>query len=605
MMKTTNQSPRCARTASSVLRYGIVLVISAALVAAQGRITKPPGQINSKRPHVATLHSSDSTEGSRVALSSDQSLNDYEAYRRGDRFYIKIPAADVPRAEALRGRGFGDVKVQRIGDSTVVSFRLQPGTSARVEQHSNRLEVVFTVAGASPAIASNSGRTVARPATNTGANKPATGAGSNKNSNSNINQRRATVSAANKNAVDRSTPATARDARNSNLASKTGSSATPASNSGSKPAATPVSSPVPSPIAKMQATPPAQKFSSTAPTALASPTIQPTPLTTTNQSTPDRWSRLKERVHYWMLLAQLNPVPVAIGAVVLLLLIGLFLFQRRRAKGPKRVRFGVIKSGKSTIGKKTAPIIESAAESKSAPGVSPAVVAAAAIPGVMAAAPNSEKSVDEVKAAPAVSDPLPTDATRRERIAQVNEEARKLMNGGEYDQSVIGSDDRETRQLVGAELLSAIVGRNATRREHARAAFMKHGYFDDATRDLRIADSPNERAAAARRLSFVHDKEATPHLIGALGDPSPDVRRASVEALMDLRDPAAIGPLNSLMQTENDRKVPRTLLKHAIDACATVPSGEVPATANASSTPAAIPDPSSQPTQIEREVIEL
>jgi hypothetical protein len=296
-------------------------------------------------------------------------------------------------------------------------------------------------------------------------------------------------------------------------------------------------------------------------------------------------------------------VPVAIGAVVLLLLIALFLFQRRRAKSPKRTRFGVIRSGKSTTAKKTAPGIESAAESKSAPDVSPAV-AAAATPGVMAAASNSERSVDEVKAEP-VSDQLPAEVPRRERIAQVNEEARKLMNGGEYDQSVIGSDDRETRQLVGAELLSAIVGRNPARREHARAAFMKHGYFDDATRDLRIADSPNERAAAARRLSFVHDKEATPHLVGALGDPSPDVRRAAVEALMDLRDPAAIGPLNSLMQTENDRKVPRTLLKHAIDACATVPSDEAPSTANATNTPAAIPESSSQPTQIEREVIEL
>jgi hypothetical protein len=364
-----------------------------------------------------------------------------------------------------------------------------------------------------------------------------------------------------------------------------------------------VSSPVSSPIAKTLATPQAQKNSSTAPIALASPTIQPTPLTTTNQAGPDRWSRLKERIHYWILLAQLNPVPVAIGAVVPLLLIGLFLFQRRRAKSPKRTRFGVIRSGKGTTAKKTAPGIESAAESKSAPDVSPAV-AAAAIPGVMAAASNSERSVDEVKAAP-VSDQLPAEAPRRERIAQVNEEARKLMNGGEYDQSVIGSDDRETRQLVGAELLSAIVGRNPARREHARAAFMKHGYFDDATRDLRIADSPNERAAAARRLSFVHDKEATPHLVGALGDPSPDVRRASVEALMDLRDPAAIGPLNSLMQTENDRKVPRTLLKHAIDACATVPSDEAPSTANATNTRAAIPESSSQPTQIEREVIEL
>ncbi len=160
-MKTTNQSPRCARASSSVLRYSTVLLLSAALVAAQGRIVKPPVQTkqgSGNHPHVATLRSSDSSEGSRVALSSDQSLNDYEAYRRGDRFYIKIPATDVPRAEALRGRGFADVRVQRSGDSTVISFRLPPGASAHVEQRGNRLEVVFTVAGASSSIAANTGR---------------------------------------------------------------------------------------------------------------------------------------------------------------------------------------------------------------------------------------------------------------------------------------------------------------------------------------------------------------------------------------------------------------------------------------------------------------
>jgi pyruvate/2-oxoglutarate dehydrogenase complex dihydrolipoamide acyltransferase (E2) component len=194
---------------------------------------------------------------------------------------------------------------------------------------------------------------------------------------------------------------------------------------------------------------------------------------------------------------------------------------------------------------------------------------------------------------------------RRERIAQVAEETKKLMNGGAYDESVIGSSDRETRQLVGAELLSAIVGRSATRRENARAAFMKHGYFDDATRDLRVAESPNERAAAARRLSFVHDPEATPHLVGALDDASPDVRRAAVEALMDIRDPAAIGPLNSLLQTENDRKVPRTLIKHAIEACATAAPDDSAPVAAPTHTPEVMPAPSSQSTETEREVIEL
>jgi hypothetical protein len=190
-------------------------------------------------------------------------------------------------------------------------------------------------------------------------------------------------------------------------------------------------------------------------------------------------------------------------------------------------------------------------------------------------------------------------------VTQISDAVKNLTDGGGYDESIIGSDDPETRQLVGAELLAAIVGRNDQRREHARAAFMKHGYFDDATRDLRTADSANERAAAARRLSFIHNSEATPHLIGALEDNSPDVRRSAVEALMDLRDPAAIGPLNALMQTENDRKVPRTVIKLAIEACATAAPARLPEVVATNDSPRIIPEPSSPALETEREVIEL
>ena len=569
-----------------------------------------------KRQHVATLRSSDSPEGSRVRLSSDQSLNDYEAYRRGDRFYVKIPAAEVPRAEALRGRGFADVKVQRIGDSTVVSFRLQPGASARVEQHSNQLEVVFTLPGARPTAASNSGREVPLFSSNTNAN-------ANKNKKSNANRLSTSNAykpntspvAVNKPAASRSNsltaarnPAPAKPS-NSNVDTKRGSSAALALNSGSKPAATPLASPLPSPTPKIQTPTPAPKPSS-AGSQLA--VNQPTS-STTNQSRQDRWGQMKERINYLILLAQLNPIPVAIGVAVLLLLSGLFLVQRRRAKSPRRARRVV--PAKTPTTNHTAPNVPAATESKPESVITPAITAAALATPLVAATrtretrpePAAESQRVEVPA-PALrapASPLPSDEPRRERVAQVAEEAKNLMAGGSYDESVIGSDDRETRQLVGAELLSAIVGRNAQRRENAREAFMKHGYFDDATRDLRIADSPNERAAAARRLSFVHSNEATPHLIGALDDPSPDVRRAAVEALMDLRDPAAIGPLNSFMKTENDRKVPRTLIKHAIDACATVAPEKATSVAASNSPPATVPEPSSQPIETEREVIEL
>lgn len=599
MMKTMNQSPRGAKLSSSVLRYGTVFLLGAAMIAAQSRVNKPPAQTSSsssgKRQHVATLRSSDSPEGSRVALSSDQSLNDYEAYRRGDRFYVKIPAAEVPRIEALRGRGFADVKAQRSGDSTVVSFRLQPGATARVEQRSNRLDVVFTVPGARPSVTSNSGRELPRsipgPDSNKNSNankRNASSAATNKTSNSSSARKAGTSNASNSNAA--------------NAASKHSAAPASASNAALKTAATP--SPVPSPTAKVPTPTPAQKSSRAATPSSAN---QPTPASA-SQPSQDRWSQMKERINYWILLAQLNPIPVATGVGLLLLLFVLFLFQRRRAKSPRRAR-PIKKSAKTATGTETATSVQPVTESKSEPIIAPAVAAAAVATPLVAATSGPAEEAREIESVPtpvpaAEPSPVPGDP-RRERVTRVAEAAKNLMSGGSYDESIIGSDDPETRQLVGAELLSAIVGRNAQRREYARAGFMKHGYFDDATRDLRIAESANERAAAARRLSFVHDSEATPHLIGALEDPSPDVRRTAVEALMDLRDPAAIGPLNALMQTENHRNVPRTLIKHAIEACATVAPEATAQVVASNDSPAAIPEPSSQPIETEREVIEL
>src|SRR5262245_35014984 len=129
MMNTNHQSPRNAHHSRLFLKCSSLLLFSAAVVVAHSRIIRPDSSngVALGGRYVATLRSSDSPEGSRVRITSRQSLNDYEAYRRGDRFYVKIPAAEVPRAETLRGRGFTDVKVQRLGDSTIISFRLTPG----------------------------------------------------------------------------------------------------------------------------------------------------------------------------------------------------------------------------------------------------------------------------------------------------------------------------------------------------------------------------------------------------------------------------------------------------------------------------------------------
>ncbi len=581
-----NRSPRSASIHSSILRCGVVFLLVAS-IAAQSRIIRP-SQTNTnsaQRPHVTTLRASDSPEGSRVAISSDQSLNNYEAYRRGDRFYVKIPAADVPRAEAIRGRGFADVKAQRAGDSTVLSFRLQPGATAHVEQRANKLDVVVSVpGGGSTALASNRTRESTKPSTSNDAKRTeinkrgTTPAGSNKSTNANK---------ANANRSNASAPGLS----NANSNKSVTAVATPA-----KATPTPIATPSPktSPASKPTGSP-GQK-SSLAQTS-SSPTPSPATLSTPAQG--DFWARTKERAHYWILLAQLNPIPVALGAMLLVLFIGLLLFQRRRARATRRV--------KSTEVKK-----ETTSE---AAGESPAEVMPVVDTAEMATA-TSAAATPEILSEVAPLVPLAVPAAvasasedgRKERVSRATEEARKVFAGESYDESVIGSDDRETRRVVGAELASALVGRNPEKRERGLAAFMKHGYFDDATRDLRVAESANERAAAARRLSFVDDREATPHLVGALGDSAPDVRRAAIEALMDLRDPAAIGPLNSLLQTETDRKVPRNLIQNAIDACATGAPAETSETAEPSApiepvAPAIAESPS--PVESEREVIEL
>ncbi|MDQ6653552.1 MAG: HEAT repeat domain-containing protein [Acidobacteriota bacterium] len=75
--------------------------------------------------------------------------------------------------------------------------------------------------------------------------------------------------------------------------------------------------------------------------------------------------------------------------------------------------------------------------------------------------------------------------------------------------------------------------------ERARQLFLEHGYFDEAVQDLRAAKSSAERAAAARALGLVGSGRGTPHLIAAMFDEDPEVRSAAEEALAQIGDPTA------------------------------------------------------------------
>jgi hypothetical protein len=68
-------------------------------------------------------------------------------------------------------------------------------------------------------------------------------------------------------------------------------------------------------------------------------------------------------------------------------------------------------------------------------------------------------------------------------------------------------------------------------RARARQLFLDHGYFDEAVLNLRAAESANERATAAQVLGLVGSKRGAPHLVAAMFDDDPEVRRAAEEAL--------------------------------------------------------------------------
>src|SRR2546423_4926325 len=133
--------------------------------------------------HIFVGRGSDTAQGSRVTIKSDNPLNDYSAYRSGDRFYVVLPraaAGSVARGGA--GRGYSDMQVQQRGDSVVLSYRVQPGAKPRVEQKFNRLDVVFDApGGGESSAASNAGQSGTTTSGNS--NSRTNAAGENRNPN--------------------------------------------------------------------------------------------------------------------------------------------------------------------------------------------------------------------------------------------------------------------------------------------------------------------------------------------------------------------------------------------------------------------------------------
>ncbi|MFL6211640.1 MAG: HEAT repeat domain-containing protein [Pyrinomonadaceae bacterium] len=541
---------------------------------------------------IVGMSSSDAPGGSKVTIASDAALNDYSAYRSGDRFYVVIPQANAKGVGGVRGRGFEGAQVQRRGQDVVLSFKLQPGASAHVDQRFNRLVVQFSAPEVG-APQTNTNQASAQPTPRTppelsGVATPAPTV-------------RPTPGVKPSPAVGVLPPGVVPTplVTPSAIASSTPTLAVPSPTV--SPTATPAATPVQ--IAQLQTTP-------AAPVAIATNASAPATSVSIGTTVLRNWP--------WLLLALF-----ALGGLLL------FVFarggERRASLSPADEVVALKETPKPALPAKepikpvtpatpvatvppVVPVPTATTPTPAPPVVAPAETrkgkkgkkgkkgrrAGQPAPVVAAKLTLTEAPQPQETATPSVPEveaPIEAGATTAATAAllaatgaaalatadaqlsttsdRAAEETRKLLAGEDYDEALIGSPDAGTRQLVAAELMTALATESEeTHGARARTAFLKHGYFDDATRDLRTAEEPKQRASAARTLGLVGDKAATPHLVAALEDPAPEVRRAAVEALTELQDPTATKALEALRWRETSAQVPRKLIQQAIEASA-------------------------------------
>lgn len=308
-----------------------------------------PQSRNQKR--ITSVWTATSAAGSIVHVVSDSAVNDYEAYTRGGRFYVKIPASDLPSARgSLLGRGFDDVQIQRYGDGIIISFHLLPGTSARVQQTTNRLEIVFTtpgsVAAARTAATDESNRTRTRRVSDAAGTAPDSVSRTPRAPAYGANATRG-ASRRNDSSPNPSSGASNAFGKRSGVEGYTdrgaaGGSETP------KPAASrevAAASPLPSASPVASASPNAGTSASTASPgsasssspssssslSQASPVQQPSRAATPAAESSNTDTDWRSRLNYWKVWAQLNWIPLLLGGIVLLALLA-FMFFRRSAK---------------------------------------------------------------------------------------------------------------------------------------------------------------------------------------------------------------------------------------------------------------------------------
>jgi hypothetical protein len=116
--------------------------------AASGSTGAPARAGRAPLRRLASLRGGETSNGWRVVVTSDSSLDDYAADREGSRFVVRIPRADASAISDSVGGALAGARVEQRGADAVLSFALPAGIEARARQSFNRIEVLFDVPGA-------------------------------------------------------------------------------------------------------------------------------------------------------------------------------------------------------------------------------------------------------------------------------------------------------------------------------------------------------------------------------------------------------------------------------------------------------------------------
>lgn len=150
---------------------------------------------------------------------------------------------------------------------------------------------------------------------------------------------------------------------------------------------------------------------------------------------------------------------------------------------------------------------------------------------------------------------------------RIDQEVGKLILGKPHRMDVMASRASDDRRAIEASLVKAIESSETTDdgRRRARLALEEYGFVARQSATMLLGRDAWERSSAARALGQIGSQNSLAFLIEALHDSDSVVRNQAVSSLGELKMPAAIGALLDIARRHPD--IPASLLSETLSAC--------------------------------------